>query len=266
MLARSISLRIPLRPALWAAFGSLLLLSQPLPAAEAPTTARSSADNVIMRFGPAAVAALAGVEGIKGTPQPVRWTFMAADAGSKTGLKQIVANANGAADRGALENGYPEAIPAGFFNWTQVRVDSDAAFAIADKEARQARIGFDAVNYLLRPKEGSPEPVWTLMLIDTAKRLVGRIEISAGSGEVVRRIWLRYAGATGRNLARIEDSASPAHPLDASVPPPVPVPPMPEGPPPLDVPAPPAPPSPPVVPPAGTPPVIVAPPAGPPRP
>ena len=136
-----------------------------------------------------------------------------------------------------------------------MRVDSDAAFAIADKEARQARIGFDAVNYLLRPKEGSPEPVWTLMLVDTAKRLVGRIEISAGSGEVVRRIWLRYAGATGRNLARIEDSASPAHPLEAPLPGPVPVPPMPEGPPPLEAPAPPAPPAP-----AGAPPAIVAPP------
>lgn len=255
MPARSIPPRIPLRPALWAAVGSMILLSRSLSAAEAPTTARSAADNVLMRFGPAAVATLAGVEGTRGTPQPPRWTFMAADAVSKTGLKQFVANANGAADRGALENGYPEAIPAGFFNWTQVRVDSDAAFAIADKEARQARIGFDAVNYLLRPKEGSPEPVWTLMLVDTAKRLVGRIEISAGSGEVVRRIWLRYAGATGRNLARIEDSASPAHPLEASLPPPVPVPPMPEGPPPLEAPAPPAPPAP-----AGAPPAIVAPP------
>ena len=93
------------------------------------------------------------------------------------------------------------------------------------------------------------------MLVDTAKRLVGRIEISAGSGEVVRRIWLRYAGATGRNLARIEDSASPAHPLEAPLPGPVPVPPMPEGPPPLEAPAPPAPPAP-----AGAPPAIVAPP------
>ena len=238
--------------------GGAFVLGAAAWAAEAPITARGAADHVQMRFGPAALSALGGVEGTRGTPQPVRWTFMAADSRSKSGLKQYVSNANGAVDRGAVENGYPDSIPLGYFDWSRVKVDSDAAFQTADKEARGAKIGFDSVNFLLRAKEGSPEPIWTLMLVDTSRRLVGRVEVSAASGEVVRRIWLRYKEGPGKTLTRIEDSASPAHPLANPVPTvsaPLTVPP------PLNPAAPPAP-----AVPGSAPASEIAPPDGPPRP
>ena len=267
MMARMISLHDLKRCARWAGLGVTFVLASVVSGAEAPTTARSAADHVQMRFGVAALAALGGVEGTRGTPQPVRWTFMVADPRSKNGMKQYVANANGAADRGAVENGYPDAIPLAYFNWSQVKVDSDAAFQAADKEARAAKVGFDSVNFLLRAREGSLGPVWTMMLIDTSKRLVGRVEISAASGEVTRRIWLHYKEGPGKVLTRVEDSATPALPLAN---PTSPTPASPPVPPPLEPTTPTTPTTPPA-PPAGpgsnttnTP--EIAPPSGPPRP
>ena len=180
-------------------------------AAQVPGHVAEAAGSVGQALGPQALAALVSVEGHNGLPQPKAWDFTVADPSTRNGVRVLRATPQRAvpsADR-AVPVGYPLNIPGGFFRWSDVRVDSTAAFAAADREARAAMVGFDSVHYLLRVRDGTTTPVWTLTLLDVENRAVGRLEVSAVSGQVERRVWLRYAGPGSPALIRIEDSASP---------------------------------------------------------
>lgn len=62
-------------------------------------------------------------------------------------------------------------------------------FATVDKAAKKALVGFDSINYQLRAKELSNEPVWSVSLIDQFGQTVGTLIVSAESGAVLSRTW-----------------------------------------------------------------------------
>lgn len=188
--------------------------------AGAPVTARQAVDHVQFRFGAGPLGGMVRVEGRGGVPQPGEWEVDVADASIPSGVRGYLANINGAVDRGQAD-GYPEMVPLGFFRWSSVQVDSNQAFGVAEVKAREARIGFDRVDYLLRAQEGTNNPLWSLTLVDIKGRPVGRIVLSAITGQVTRVMWFRYMQAGPRVvLQRVEDSASPVHPLTPVTPPP----------------------------------------------
>jgi len=76
-------------------------------------------------------------------------------------------------------------------NLSKVAIDSRQAFALADQAARKAGIGFDAMNYQLRCRDLRNEPVWVLSPMDSARRAVGVVYISAITGETLRTVWHR---------------------------------------------------------------------------
>lgn len=72
-----------------------------------------------------------------------------------------------------------------------LKIDSTKAFKIANKSAIAASIGFDSLDYSLRPRADSPAPVWIVNLVDVEGVMVGRVHIAADSGTVLRTNWDR---------------------------------------------------------------------------
>ncbi|MGI9240458.1 MAG: hypothetical protein ACR2RV_06625 [Verrucomicrobiales bacterium] len=72
-----------------------------------------------------------------------------------------------------------------------LKIDSTKAFKIANKSAVAASIGFDSLDYLLRPRTDSAAPVWIVNLVNVEGLIVGRVHIAADSGTVMRTNWDR---------------------------------------------------------------------------
>lgn len=174
------------------------------------TTARQAVDLVSSRFGPRAVQWLAEIRAQGGTPQPSDWEILAFDDRAPRLLYRFWAGGGRASDGGVDEQRYPLDIPMGYFSPNQIGVDSVAAFTIAEGEARKAKMAFDSCDYLLRVREFSTEPIWRLELLDASRRLVGKIYLSANSGEVLRTMWV-YRGERSHpdGRPRIIDSFAP---------------------------------------------------------
>ncbi len=205
--------------------GAAFALALPAPHATAQAGSHTAAQGVLQRFGPDMLDHVVRADASGGAPQPDVWEFRTLDPLSPTGLRRFTHGRRGATDHGAPIDGYPDSLPGGFFSWASVRVDSHAAFQIAEAQATHARISFNSLDYSLRAREGTRIPVWHISLRDSNNRIVGQVEISATEGEVLRRVWVRQATPVGRRapgIARIEDSLSPI----PSMAPPVPPPPM----------------------------------------
>ncbi|MFV1995273.1 MAG: hypothetical protein ACC661_07535, partial [Verrucomicrobiales bacterium] len=97
-----------------------------------------------------------------------------------------------------LEKDYQGGIPGAEILKSQVKTDSRAAFLIADREARNAKVGFDSINYELRCRELSREPIWSLDLRSLNDVMVGRVYVSAKDGAVLRRVWLHPEAPKGK--------------------------------------------------------------------
>ncbi len=158
------------------------------------------------RFGGESLRKIVQMEGLDGRTQPKNWELVVYDPGSAFSLHNYVINHQKATDQGHNEYLYPNSPPTGFFEWSQVQIDSSAAFRILDAEARTAGMGFNSVNYLLRCREFTNEPIWDLTAVDAEGYPIGRVHLSAATGAVLRTIW--YAWQPGREGApTIADSA-----------------------------------------------------------
>ena len=73
----------------------------------------------------------------------------------------------------------------------QIKCDSSEAFRIADKAAKKASVGFDSLNYSLKPRSDAPAPVWIVKLADNQGLTVGEIHIASESGSVLKSNWDR---------------------------------------------------------------------------
>jgi hypothetical protein len=203
---------------------SLLLCAAPLAAQEnnLPPTAIDALSAFKVTTGRDKVTGLVEVRGTAGTPTPEVWTIVVYDPRSTTKLEEFRVRGTRVEDRGPNKDYYPQREPSGYFDMGKVSVDCAGAFRIADKEAGRAMVGFDVIDYHLRCREFSEDPVWTLTLKTTAGVTTGTVALSAVSGKVLRTIWRRPAGE-GRAFP--EDSAVPPEfrpPLPAELPDPFP--------------------------------------------
>ncbi len=170
-------------------------------------TFKEAYGRVATQFGPDAVNVMAEAYAFGGTPQPRAWKFLAHDARAPRMLYQFQASEMGAFDGGTDQERYPDRVPAGFFRMTDVQVDSKAAFAIAESEARRAKVAFDSVDYVLRARDFNTGAYWRLDLMNRAQRTVGKLYISADSGQVLRSVWVfRDQRSRPDGLPKIEDS------------------------------------------------------------
>ncbi len=173
-------------------------------------SARGALELISERFGAERVEWIVEMRGYDGVPDPDEWEVTAWDPRSRFLVREYWAGDREATDEGSNDDYYPERSPFGFVRVTDLKLDSKAAFVIAEAEARKAKMGFDSLNYSLRCREFSREPVWTLELMDSAGYIAGKVYISGATGEVLRTVWI-YRGSRGRpdGGPLILDSAAP---------------------------------------------------------
>ena len=171
---------------------------------------REALDLVSRQFGAEQVNHLVEMRGIRGVPEPAEWQIWVWDERTRMMVREFRAGRGRATNEGSSDEYYPTRSPFGFVQNGDLKLDSKAAFVIAEAEARKAKMGFDSLNYSLRCREFSREPIWTLELVDTTGQIVGKVYISGSTGEVLRTVWI-YRGSRGRpgGLPRIVDSSEP---------------------------------------------------------
>jgi hypothetical protein len=174
-------------------------------------SAREALGLVSSQFGPQTVQWIAEMRAQGGIPQPSDWQVLAYDPRAPKLLYRFWAGGGRAGDGGIDDLRYPDDVPVGYFGLSQISVDSVAAFTIAEGQARQAKMAFDSCDYLLRLREFSTELVWRLELRDASRQIVGKLYISAGTGEVLRTVWVyRDSRARPDGQPLIVDSMAPA--------------------------------------------------------
>ncbi len=174
-------------------------------------SAREALGLVSSQFGPESVRWVAEMRAQGGVPQPSDWQLLAYDQRAPKLLYRFWAGGGRAGDGGVDDQRYPDDVPVGYFSLSQISVDSVAAFTIAEGQARQAKMAFDSCDYLLRLREFSREPVWRLELLDGSRQIVGKLYISAATGEVLRTVWVyRDSRARPDGQPLIVDSMAPA--------------------------------------------------------
>lgn len=168
-------------------------------------TAMEALRRLTERFGSEAFTTLVEMVGPNGQTQPSSWKVVTVDISNPYLTRTYSIDAETERNEGEGKTFYPDRIPSGFISLSRLSVGSYDAFVTLDKEASEAKIGFDSIQYRLRAREGSNEPVWTMTALDSDGLAVGVVDISGVSGIVLRTVWLRRAGT--RTLPTVEDSA-----------------------------------------------------------
>lgn len=158
------------------------------------------------RFGPAAADSIVELRGHRGQSQPEIWRVIAFDRASPYLLSEFKVDRKRAVDEGPYSDFYPDYVPDGFVKRSKIQVDSTGAFRVLVTEASRAGVGFDSASYHLRCREFSEEPLWRLTALDVDGYTVGRVDLSAATGTVLRTVWYFWE-ENRRNAPRIVDSA-----------------------------------------------------------
>ena len=155
------------------------------------------------------------VKGRNGAPQPAVWTVLLNDPLARGGVREIeVSKGHITGERTPVKaySGQGEGV---VLDFTLVNLDSEGAFAVAENEARAAKIGFFAADYLLRSGENGITPIWVVQLLDPQQHSLGSVSIAADTGAVVDKTfgnkntkssWVAGGGLKG-HLVRFWDSA-----------------------------------------------------------
>jgi len=168
-------------------------------------TSQSAIEELTAQFGASSLATLVGMKGALGDPQPNEWHVVAVDLDTPFLLHAFVSQPGTTIDEGEFRSLYPDKPPKAFFDSAKVKIDSHDAFIVLDEAAEKAKVGFDKVDFHLRGREFSEEPVWSLTALDRDGFTVGVVDISAVNGKTLRTVWFRRAAR--RALPTVEDSA-----------------------------------------------------------
>lgn len=119
-----------------------------------------------------------------GDPEPDVWKVLIDEPSARGGVREFEVQRGrviGERTPSARDGGRP-------LNLNRLNLDSEGAFTVADKAASQAQVPFDRIDYVLQSGP-SGAPVWTLELFEGRNGRVGALEISADTGNIIRREW-----------------------------------------------------------------------------
>jgi hypothetical protein len=146
------------------------------------------------------------VRGRAGSPQPTVWKVTLNEPRARGGIREVdVQKGKIIAERTPSSS----RIAGAPMNFTQLNLDSDGAFTIANQEAQKLGIPFDQIDYLLRSGTGGGAPVWQLELSDTKLGRAGGIDIAADTGAILAQ---RLVIPTGAKHPPIVDRREPPPP------------------------------------------------------
>lgn len=135
---------------------------------------------------PGLLLGLAEVKGKEGVPQPGEWLVICNDPNAHGGIRELtIVNGRIVSERTPMGEYAGEGdLP--HLTVTPTMVDSGPLFKKVDREAKVAQVGFDSIDYVLRVDVISGKPIWIVKLHNSSGALVGNMEISAETGEVLK--------------------------------------------------------------------------------
>ena len=173
--------------------------------ADTQIPALDAINRVAEKQGARFVAKIVEMKGARGQAQPTEWELIVYDPSSDYLLREFWIGDSRATDEGVNYDYYPKNQPAGFINPAKLKYGSVHAFKVLDREAARAKLGFDSIDYHLRCREFSDEPIWTLKAKDIDGHQVARLDLSGFTGQVLRTVSLPYR--EGRKVPLARDSA-----------------------------------------------------------
>ncbi len=169
--------------------GLLLVLAIALPAwASARDTAYQALRTAAKSRGDSILGRVVEVQGSAGIPQPEVWKILLDDPAARAGVRELqVAGQRVKSERTPTRAAGANAA----MDFSQLNLDSEGAFSIANEEAVKAKLGFDSIDYVLRAGDRRTPPRWELQLLDPRGRSVGTLVIAADTGAIVRKDFAR---------------------------------------------------------------------------
>jgi hypothetical protein len=133
--------------------------------------------------------AIYGVVGFFGQPAPPQWLILTDAGNNARSLREsVVTNAGVVAER-KFRRQPKQDLPEIPMSRAAIKIDSGAAFRIAEVEARREKMAFESAHYQLRCRETGREPVWMLNLLNANHVSIGIVYVSAITGKVMRTSW-----------------------------------------------------------------------------
>jgi hypothetical protein len=152
-------------------------------------TARGALRGLATARGSAIASQVVTVAGERGQDQPRAWRIVARDTTYPGRYLEFVMRDGRIIEEKALTAAQAATQRAAPLATRRVRIDSKQVFATADAEAKAALIGFDCLDYELRNKEFSQDPIWYVRLMSENGDAVGELVVAADTGTVLRRAW-----------------------------------------------------------------------------
>lgn len=123
------------------------------------------------------------VRGKSGTPQPTSWKLTIEDPRARGGVRELeVRSGRIAGERTPVGRDFGAPM-----NFTQLNLDSDGVFTVANQEAEKRGLPFDRIDYTLHSGSGGGAPLWTVELFEGRNGKVGTMRIAADSGAIVEQ-------------------------------------------------------------------------------
>jgi hypothetical protein len=149
-----------------------------------------------------APAVLVELTGERGEPRPAEWKLIYRDPAARGGVREFVTADEAIVSERTPLRGYSGLSAAQPISLERLKIDSDGAFEIANRQAAAKRVGFNWIDYTLRANQTTGAPMWILRLSDSMGAQVGVLQISAEDGSILQP--LQASGAP-----RHEDTSDP---------------------------------------------------------
>ena len=167
----------------------LLLLEIATVSLSAAETATSAIQALSDSGRPNMMSAVVEIRGAHGEPQPEEWVIICNDPTAQGGIRELtIKDHHIISERTPLcsfegQGSLPQ------LDTTRITMDSGAIFKAANTEAKNHRIGFDALTYTLRTDALTGKPLWIVQLYKAEKndeRLVGTLQFSPETGALIK--------------------------------------------------------------------------------
>ena len=110
------------------------------------------------------------VRGLHGSPQPTTWKISTKETSYDVRGTKLASTSAGRA-----------LTP---LNLSELKLDSDGAHTVAEREAKKAAFSYDYADYTLRSGAQST-PVWEVRLVDEGREKIALLSIAADTGKVI---------------------------------------------------------------------------------
>ena len=185
------------------------LLSLAAFAAASAATAYDALRVVEKARGATAMDRVIQVRGAKGAPQPKTWRVVVLDDKAPAGVREFDVQGTAISSERTPQpaaGGEP-------MNMSQLNLDSDGAYTVAEREAKKSGFAYDHVTYLLHASGKGGAPVWEIRLVDEQNENVAVLTMGAETGKMISSSGLDRGSApvpkvAENRRARVEEDLS----------------------------------------------------------